>query len=864
MVSFNFSFDPNVSYNQQLGFEVAGLLWSQYIADDTTVNIHVDAVDTLPDNVLGGAIPGIYADQSFDTVQERLATDQTSTADQQAVESLNQLGDTTFRALLETTQDNGDRISLTRANAKALGITDPSNTEQLDGYIVVNTLSEGDLQWGYEYTRSIPAFPGTVDFLSVALHEIGHVLGFTSGLDAVSNSFDQTSSEERQDRLSDTTILDLFRYSERSVSANALELGVGVESYFSVDGGQTSIAPFSTGQIDLGLGADGYQASHWKSGSDLLADSDVPETLDLGLNIGLGILVSFTSPGGTTTAIVPVDGSSPEPANALTSSGASIQVTNDPDRNPVGVMDPTLATGERTNISWVDLMAMDAIGYDLTPLGEVLVDAKINSSSELFTTLDQLQTADSSVQLFNVPTAELLNEPDPTLLGAQLIVTAVEANENIANPQIGRPSDEIALMVEQSELFERRRRRRRRSSSGFFQESDDFEAPDDDFDDDDFDDDDASPLTYFQGSIQGQVRLDLDQDGDLADADAGLEGVSVSLFSDFDKDGQEDGVAIATVITGEDGRYRFEDLAQGRYILVSEDLDGFVSTNDRNGNAPNRIAFINVFNEMITGQDFLDAPLTIVPNSAVLPNPLGQIQGQVRIDLDQDGDLNDLDIGLPGVEIQLFSDFDQDGREDGAAIATVVTNENGQYHFEDLVQGKYIVVADDLEGFVSTADRNGYDPNRIAFINVRNTSITGKDFLDTPLDSTPALAASQGQGRIQGQVRNDQDQDGDLNDLEGGLVGVGIQLFEDFDQDGREDGAAIATTQTNWQGEYVFDDLIQGQYIVVAEDLDGFLSTGDRNGYNPNRIAYLKLQSNDSLLTGQDFLDATTGTAEPS
>ena len=740
MVSFNFSFDPNVSSEQRLGIEMAGVLWAQFIADDMVINIHIRSSDELPGNILGGAVPGFYADQTYATVQSSLNADRSSSTDQQVVESLEQLGDTTYTALLDAAPEQGDRLSLNRANAKALGLTNPADREQLDGYIVFNDLSQSELEWDYDDTRVTTPLPNTVDFISVALHEIGHVLGFTSGLDSVSTAFDPSSQWERQERLSDTTILDLFRYSERSASSNSLELSVGEESYFSVDGGDTVIAPFATGKQDGGANTKGYQASHWQSGSNLLSGDASLDNVNLGDDLALFYLSSFVARGGTVFDILAdaeTSALSDEPTtqeNVSTSSGFSIQVTDDPDRNPIGVMDPTLATGERTNISWVDLIAMDAIGYDLTPLGQFFVESKVASSSSLISALDNIEPSDSSIQIFNVLMADVLNESDKVKAVSELLAAVgTEIRTNSAFHQIESAFDEISLMVEQSELFERRRRRRRRTTSRFFQESDDLQG-----NINDFETDNALFSSVFQGIIQGQVRLDVDQDGDLRDADMGLEEVSIRLYSDFDQDGQEDGVPIATVITGDDGQYRFEDLAKGRYILVAEDLDGFFSTADRNGYNPNRIAFIDVHNNVITDQDFLDTPLmSPSSSSSAQPRAQGSIQGQVRHDLDKDGDLNDLDDELVGVEIQLFSDFDRDGREDGEAIATTQTNEQGDYIFTNLGQGRYIVVAEDLDGFFSTGDRNGYNPNRIAYLNLDsdNAVLTGQDFLDATVDS---------------------------------------------------------------------------------------------------------------------------------
>ncbi len=70
---------------------------------------------------------------------------------------------------------------MTRANLKALNIIE-ADDQTLDGYIVINDLSNvNSVEWNYDYRGGAKA--GTLDFLSTATHEIGHVMGFISGTD---------------------------------------------------------------------------------------------------------------------------------------------------------------------------------------------------------------------------------------------------------------------------------------------------------------------------------------------------------------------------------------------------------------------------------------------------------------------------------------------------------------------------------------------------------------------------------------------------------------------------------------------------------------------------------------------------------
>ena len=73
----------------------------------------------------------------------------------------------------------------------------------------------------------------------MALHEIGHSLGFVSGLDGLLETFELHSGETRTEGF---TALDLMRYSETSASVEnpdgaVSDLSFGGEAYFSMDGG---------------------------------------------------------------------------------------------------------------------------------------------------------------------------------------------------------------------------------------------------------------------------------------------------------------------------------------------------------------------------------------------------------------------------------------------------------------------------------------------------------------------------------------------------------------------------------------------------------------------------------------------------
>ena len=351
---FNFTYAPGVSFEQMLNFEIAGEIWSDYLADDATINIFVEATDKLPDKVIGGALPGIKAQQSYWEFQNQVAADRASSADYIAYNHMEK--GSTYKAWFDLYTNNinqGDEaatqtIELTRANAKALGLLN-RDSAGLDGYILINDLEDESVEWNYDVQAS--STPNrSLDYLSVALHEIGHVLGFISGVDRpgwldsrVSSSQERQAYTQSLDtRITHATPLDMFRYNPESQSRRVNDLSLGGDKFFSIDRGETAIAYLATGAAG-GLGGDGYQASHWRKQADHL-----------------------------------------------------------------GIMDPVLEVGQRRQISDLDRLAMDVIGWDLQPGGASLATLYSQSLNQLAqkmgVTLEWMMANPAAAALLLTPT----------------------------------------------------------------------------------------------------------------------------------------------------------------------------------------------------------------------------------------------------------------------------------------------------------------------------------------------------------------------------------------------------------------------------------------------------------------------------
>ncbi len=163
-VDFNFSFAPEVTDQQILGFELAGEMWSQALVDtynskNLEINIHVEIRDDLlPDNIIGAAFPTIETGVHYKDFYSAIQNDVTTGTDQTVADSL--LDEKKIDLLVgENVIDNNFKMHFTRANMKALGLV-PGDSEQLDGYIIINSLENiSSVSWDYDYLgEAKPAF----------------------------------------------------------------------------------------------------------------------------------------------------------------------------------------------------------------------------------------------------------------------------------------------------------------------------------------------------------------------------------------------------------------------------------------------------------------------------------------------------------------------------------------------------------------------------------------------------------------------------------------------------------------------------------------------------------------------------------
>ena len=270
----------------------------------------------------------------------------------------------------------------------------------------------------------------------------------------------------------------------------------------------------------------------------------------------------------------------------------------------------------------------------------------------------------------------------------------------------------------------------------------------------------------LSGRIEGVVWEDANGDGAMDGAEAPLANVTVAL--------EHNGETVRTAVTGADGRYAFEHLRSGDYIVRAAQ-DGMLATTGE----PAAMA-------VRTWKTDFEANLGFVRPA--------EITAALFADESADGVRQAGEPALPGVTVALV---DAKGKE----TASAESDADGVVRFSAVYPGEYRLRAVCPDGWTATLE-----PDAIA-------AASGAT-LDAGRIGLTKL------GGVSGVVFADADYDGLRGETEAAAPATVTLL------DG--EGNALAQTRTDASGAYAFSGLKAGKYIVSFRLPEGWQFTRER------------------------------------
>ena len=319
---------------------------------------------------------------------------------------------------------------------------------------------------------------------------------------------------------------------------------------------------------------------------------------------------------------------------------------------------------------------------------------------------------------------------------------------------------------------------------------------------------------WIPSSIGDTVWYDNDHDGlyEPGNAEDGVPDVQVTLWLSGTNS------AIMTTTTDINGTYLFSNLVPGDYFVefdlstlpisytVTQEDIASDSTDAEDSDAdPN------------TGRTHVT---TLTPSAHDPTLDMGiyarvSVGDRVWIDDDYDGEQDTGELGVPNINVTLYSEF-----APTVPISTTSTDANCNYLFANLDPGSYFVQFDPNDPDMPA----GYQVTKQDVANVADDDDSDSDPTTGRTVATGFLFANQSDMTLDmgiwttvsvgDRVWYDNNGDGIQDALadEPGVPNVGVQLYR-LDESGNPVDTGLATT-TDINGDYLFDGLIPGEYLV--------------------------------------------------
>ena len=303
-------------------------------------------------------------------------------------------------------------------------------------------------------------------------------------------------------------------------------------------------------------------------------------------------------------------------------------------------------------------------------------------------------------------------------------------------------------------------------------------------------------------AISGTVYWDADTNTVFSGGDEPQPGVIIRLYD-------ADTNLVAETVTQLDGSYTFYGLPNGDYRIEMDTPDGANAILDADGSANgNDLIEVTLNNSSMVDQDFL------LDDQPIVGNISGTVWEDDGFGVEGNGEFDANDVPVQGVLVSLYRDINNDGSIDpNEFIASVLTDINGEYSFENLPDGDYIIFMTTPTGADSIDDADG-DSNGTDLIQVTIENGEDEDNQDFLIDGSTNVA------ELSGLIWFDASRNGIREASETNrFSGVTVDLLD-------ASSNVVDSTTTAADGTYSFTNITPGTY-TVRFDLTGLTNDYD-------------------------------------
>jgi protocatechuate 3,4-dioxygenase beta subunit len=375
---------------------------------------------------------------------------------------------------------------------------------------------------------------------------------------------------------------------------------------------------------------------------------------------------------------------------------------------------------------------------------------------------------------------------------------------------------------------------------------------------------------YIPVSVGDLVWFDRNGNGVQEMEDIGIADATVSLYQ---ADGETpvlnaEGVLVASQTTAEDGKYLFDTLLPGDYVVSVQIAEPYEPTqggsdpDDDNNTDSNALPFEEVgishslpvtlmsrTESVLDGDSDPNTNLT-VDFGFIRPMAIGNY---IWNDINADGIQDAVEVGLAGATVSLMDNAGNPVTDlKGNPVDSMVTGETGDYLFNYLPEGDYIVRVQQPGNFVMTfpfQNTTTVDDDIDSNCTLHDNDVVQTAPISLLLGQQPDVSTDGDNtdrnmtidcgfySLVQlGDLIWADDGDGVQEDGEPGIPGAIVTLLG---EDGEPtvvhyDGTPVAPQITDSEGHYLFDNLIPGEYSIQVQLPEGYGSAVTIGGLDPD------------------------------